>query len=242
MKNNARINVIILAGGIGTRMGSDKPKQFIEVDGFPIIVKTILNFEENKFVDNITIVCVHDYIEEMKKLVKEFKLSKVNNITAGGETGHDSCRNGVFSLKDKLSDKDFVIIHDAVRPVLPQKIINSMIDVALEKGNACLAVPCYETVVVSNDKKSGDKEIDRNTFMRVQTPQMYNYALIKRLYEQADKDNYHTSVYANTLAIHYGERIFFSPGFFYNFKITTPDDLPLYRALMNFSEDDLTRK
>lgn len=242
MKNNVKINAIILAGGIGARMHADKPKQFIEIDGFPIIVKTILNFEQNPYVDNVTIVCVREYISEMEKLVKKYKLSKVDNIVAGGETGHDSCRNGVYSLADKLSEKDFVIIHDAVRPVLPQKVINSMIGVALEKGNACLAVPCYETVVVSDDKKSGDKEIDRNSFMRVQTPQMYNYALIKKLYEKADKDNFHNSVYANTLAIHYGERIFFSPGFFYNFKITTPDDLPLYRVLMNFSEDDLTRK
>ena len=237
-----KTNVIILAGGIGSRMNSLTPKQFIEIDGFPIIVKTILNFEQNPTIDNITIVCVSDYISEMKNIVKKYNLKKVNNIVSGGATGHDSCRNGVFSLREQLSDNDFVIIHDAVRPILPQKIINSMINVALEKGNACLAVPCYETVVISEDKKSGIQEIDRNAFMRVQTPQMYRYGMINELYQKAEMDNIHNSVYANTLAIHYGQRIFFSPGFFYNFKITTPDDLPLYRALMNFSEEDLMRK
>ena len=237
-----RIEAIILAGGIGARMGVSTPKQFIEVDGVPIIVHTLNNFEKNKRIDSITIVCVKDYIETMQDIVRKYNLKKVNNIVPGGESGHDSTRNGIFSLKNKLTDDDFVIIHDAVRPLLPQKIINSMIDVALEKGNACLAVPCYETVVVSSDKISGDKEIDRNSFMRVQTPQMYNYKLISSLYEKADKENLHNFVYANTLAIHYGVRIFFSPGFFYNFKITTLNDLPLYKALMNYSEDDLARK
>lgn len=236
-----KIDAIILAGGIGSRMNSNMPKQFIEVDGLPIIVKTIQNFENNDSINNITIVCVKEYIDAMKEIVSKYHLKKVNNIVVGGETGHDSTRNGVFSLENQLTDNDFVIIHDAVRPILPQKIINSMVEVATRKGNACLAVPCYETVVVSEDKESGNREIDRNSFMRVQTPQMYKYSLIKDLYKKADEDNYHNSVYANTLAIHYGERIFFSPGFFYNFKITTQDDLPLYRALLNFSEDDLTR-
>ena len=186
-----RVDVIILAGGIGARMHSNTPKQFIEVDGVPIIVRTILNFEQNEHVDHITIVCVKEYILEMQEIVNKYHLNKVNHIIPGGETGHDSSRNGVLSLKDELSGDDFVIIHDAVRPLLPQKIINSMVDTATKYGNACLAVPCYETVVVSNDKISGDKEIDRNSFMRVQTPQMYRYGLIKSLYEQADKENKH---------------------------------------------------
>lgn len=237
-----KIFVTILAGGIGSRMRSDKPKQFIEVDGVPIIVNTIRNFEINQNIDGIIIVCLQNYIKEMKTLIKSYDLNKVVDVVPGGETGHDSCRNGIYSLSDKLGTDDFVIIHDAVRPILPQKAINSMIDVALKNGNACLAVPCYETVVVSEDKLSGDKEIDRNSFMRVQTPQMYRYGTIKKLYEKADSENLHNFIYANTLAIHYGERIYFSPGFFYNFKITTPDDLPLYKALLTFSEDNLLRK
>ena len=237
-----KIHTIILAGGIGARMGMNLPKQFIEVDRVPIIVHTIQNFEKNKNIDSITIVCVKDYIDTMWKIVKKYNLKKVQYIVEGGQTGHDSTRNGVFSLKNKLTKDDFVIIHDAVRPLLPQKTINLMVDVALKNGNACLAVPCYETVVVSNDHLSGTEEIDRNSFMRVQTPQMYNFELINSLYERAEKENIHNFVYANTMAIHYGTRIFFSPGFFYNFKITTVNDLPLYKALINYSEDDLMRK
>ncbi len=236
-----KINVIILAGGIGSRMHSKEPKQFIEVKRIPIIVRTIENFQKNDRVTNITIVCVKNYINKLQKLVTKFGLTKVDNIVEGGQTGHDSTRNGVFSLKDKLGKDDFVIIHDAVRPLLPQKVLNEMIDTALEKGNACLAVPCYETVVLTKDGKKGNEEIDRNSFVRVQTPQMYKYELIKDLYEKAEKDNLHNFVYANTLAIHYGTTIYFSSGFNFNYKITTKDDLPLYKSLLKFSEEELTR-
>ena len=237
-----KINVIILAGGIGKRMGSKQPKQFIKVNKIPIIVRTINNFQHNDRINNITIVCVKEYISKLQKLVDEYHLTKVNNIVSGGATGHDSTRNGVFSLKDKLSKDDFVIIHDAVRPLLPQLTLNKMIDTAIEKGNACLAVPCYETVICTDDGKSGEKEIDRNSFMRVQTPQMYRYGLIEELYEKAESDNLHNFVYANTLAIHYGTRIYFSDGFNCNYKITTKDDIPLYKALLKFSEEELARR
>ena len=237
-----KINVIILAGGIGKRMGTKQPKQFLKVNRIPIIVRTIHNFQHNDRIDNITIVCVKEYIDKVSQLVDEYHLTKVNNIVCGGQTGHDSTSNGVLSLKDKLKDNDYVIIHDAVRPLLPQLTLNKMIDTAIEKGNACLAVPCYETVICTEDGKSGDKEIDRNSFLRVQTPQMYRYGLIRELYEKAEKDNLHNFVYANTLAIHYGTRIYFSDGFNCNYKITTKDDIPLYKALLKFSEEELARR
>lgn len=237
-----KIDVIILAGGIGVRMGSSLPKQFIEVNGTPLIVQTLLNFERNNRISNISIVCVPEHINYLRVLIEKYKITKVNHIVKGGRTGHESTRNGVFSLWGSLSDEDFVIIHDAVRPLLPQKVLDSLIDTGIENGNACLAVPCYETVVLTSDGISGDAEIDRNSFMRVQTPQMYNFRLIRELYEKAEADGRNDFVYANTLAIHYGTRIFFSPGFFYNFKITTKDDLPLYKALLNFSEDELAGK
>lgn len=236
-----KIEVIILAGGIGSRMHAKQPKQFIEVNRVPIIVRTIENFQKNERVSGITIVCVKDYISKLKKLVSKFNLTKVDNIVEGGATGHDSTRNGVFSLKDKLDKSDYVIVHDAVRPLLPQKVLNEMIDTALINGNACLAVPCYETVVLTNDGKKGNKEIDRNSFMRVQTPQMYKYELIKTLYDKAEKDNLHNFVYANTLAIYYGTTIYFSTGFNFNYKITTKDDLPLYKSLLKYSEEELSR-
>ena len=234
-----RNHVILLAGGIGSRVGGPMPKQFLSLNDKPVIVHTLENFERNSNIDGIIIVCVKDWIPHLKEILLEYKISKVYEIVEGGETGHDSTRNGIFALRSKLSKDDYVIIHDAARPILPQMAINTMLNVAHEKGNASLAIPCYETVIYTNDGKSGDKELDRNSIMRVQTPQAYNYGLMLELYERAENENKHDFVYADLVLIHYGLPVYFSKGFTNNIKITRKEDIPLCKALMNFSEEEL---
>ena len=147
---------IILAGGSGTRMGGAMPKQFLSLMDKPVIVYTLENFQRNENIDEILVVCIKDWIEHLKEILDEFKIPKVKWIVEGGATGHDSSRNGIFFLKDKLEDGDQVIIHDAARPILPQQAINEMLKVSHEKGNASLAIPCYETVLFTEDGgKSG---------------------------------------------------------------------------------------
>ena len=236
-----RVHAIILAGGIGSRMKADKPKQFIEIDGKPVIVDTISNFERNIQVNNITVVCLKDWIPYLLELIKKFDLKKVTSIIEGGNSGHDSTRNGVFSLKEILSENDLVIIHDAARPLIPQIIINDMLDVAKKNGNACTAVSCHDTVIKTTDGISGVEQIDRNSFLRVQTPQAYRYGLLLSLYERAEAEGIHDFVYANTMAIKYGVRIFFSKGFTCNIKITTKEDIAFYKAMKQFNEEDLTQ-
>ena len=198
-----------------------------------------------KIKENYLKIGIDDYLKKIKPY------SQIEIVEVNDEPVRDNPNDSEINLvKNKegqkvlklLKDNDYVIIHDAVRPLLPQLTLNKMIDTAIEKGNACLAVPCYETVICTEDGKSGDKEIDRNSFLRVQTPQMYRYGLIRELYEKAEKDNLHNFVYANTLAIHYGTRIYFSDGFNCNYKITTKDDIPLYKALLKFSEEELARR
>ncbi|MBO5731244.1 MAG: 2-C-methyl-D-erythritol 4-phosphate cytidylyltransferase [Treponema sp.] len=234
-----RNHVILLAGGIGSRVGGPMPKQFLSLNDKPVIVHTLENFERNSNIDGITIVCVKDWILHLKEILLEYKISKVYEIVEGGETGHDSTRNGIFSLRSKLNKDDFVIIHDAARPILPQLAINAMLNIAHEKGNASLAIPCYETVIYTNDGKSGDKELDRSSIMRVQTPQAYNYGLMLELYERAESENKHDFIYADLVLIHYGLPVYFSKGFTNNIKITRKEDIPLCKALMNFSEEEL---
>lgn len=228
------ISVIILAGGIGSRLKSAIPKQFIEINDCPIIVHTIKNFEMNSKIDSIIIVCLNDWIEYTKSIVEKFRFKKVKGIIAGGATGHLSTKNGVYFLKDSLSDDDYVIIHDAARPIVSQAVINDLIDVATQKGNACSAISCYETVVFTENRTSGKKQIDRNNIIRVQTPQCYKFDLIRSLYEQADKDCKEDFVYANTMALHYGIEIFFSKGSNSNIKITTKEDIVLFKALLYY--------
>ena len=236
-----QINAIILAGGVGSRMKAGKPKQFIEIDGIPVIVNTLMNFQKNERVTGITVVCLQDWILHLRELVNHYGLTKVTNIIPGGATGHDSTRNGIYSLRNSMSDDDYVIIHDAARPLIPQSIINKMIDKAIEKGNACTAIACHETVIITNDQISGDSELDRSKIMRVQTPQMYRYGQLYPLYKKADEENRHDFIYANTMAIHYGTRIYFSEGFDCNVKITTKEDIAFYKALRQFEEEELVK-
>ena len=108
MKNIA----IILAGGIGSRMGGTMPKQFLSLNDKPVIVHTLENFQKNPHVNEIIVVCVKDWIMHLKEILDEYRISKVTDIIEGGETGHDSTRNGIFSLKDRLGEDDYIIIDD----------------------------------------------------------------------------------------------------------------------------------
>lgn len=231
--------VILLAGGTGTRMGANMPKQFLIVEDKPVIVHTIENFQRNKNIEGIVVVCIKEWITYMESIVDEYNLTKVKWVIEGGSTGHDSTRNGIFFLKDKINEDDFIIIHDAARPILPQKAIEDMLETAQLNGNASLAIPCYETAIITNDKKSGIEDLDRNSFMRVQTPQAYLYKDILPLYEKAEEENKHDFVYADLVYIHYGKRVFFSKGFTNNIKITKKEDIALCEALMKFTEDEL---
>lgn len=230
---------IILAGGSGTRMGGAMPKQFLSLNDKPVIVHTLERFQNSASIDAILIVCIKDWIEHLKEILDEFKMSKVKWIVEGGDTSHDSSRNGIFFLKDKLADDDQVIIHDAARPILPQQAIDEMLRVSHEKGNASLAIPCHETVLYTTDGLSGDRQLDRSSIMRIQTPQAYNYKLIRSVYEKAEADDKHDFIYADLVCIHYGVRIYFSKGFTNNIKITRKEDIPLCKSLMKFSEEEL---
>lgn len=128
--------VILLAGGVGKRMQTDIPKQFIVVEGRPILVHTAERFQCNPQIESIVIVCVAEWIDNLRSLVEKYSLTKVRWIIEGGSTGHDSIRNGVFFLKDKIDSDDYIVVHDAVRPILPQKAIDEVIRVSHEKGNA----------------------------------------------------------------------------------------------------------
>ncbi len=228
--------VILLAGGIGKRMQSNIPKQFIEVKNKPIIVYTIEKFQINPQIEKIVIVCVKDWIEHVKVLVERFSLSKVEWIIEGGETSHDSIRNGVFFLKDKISSNDYIIVHDAVRPVLPQKAIDEVISVAHDKGNASSASECHPPIVITEDRKSGIKDVDREHVMLTASPQAFKFSLALECYELAEKENKHDFTFTSSLLIHYGKRVFFAKGTSCNIKVTRKEDIALFQALLTVDE------
>lgn len=229
--------VILLAGGIGKRMQSEIPKQFIKVKDKPIVVYTIEKFQKNDQVEGIVVVCIREWIEQLWELLDEYKLTKVRWVIDGGDTGHDSIRNGIFFLRDKIKPEDFVIIHDAVRPVLPQKAIDAVIQVAQENGNASSSIACHPPIVYTDDFKSGIKDIDREHVMLTASPQAYRYSLALECYEKAEKENKHQFTFTSSLLIHYGHRVYFAEGTTGNIKITKQEDLALFEALLSIPED-----
>ena len=231
--------VILLAGGVGKRMGSDVPKQFLEVNGKPIIVYSIENFQRNPQIEKIVVVCVKDWIDRTWELIKKYSLTKVEWIIEGGSTGHDSIRNGVFFLKDKIDPDDHIIVHDAVRPVLPQKVIDEVIRVSHEKGNASSSIECHPPIVYTEDHESGITDVDREHVMLTASPQAFKYSLALKCYEMAEEENYHTSTFTSSLLIHCHERVYFAKGTSCNIKITRKEDLALFEALLKIPEEHL---
>lgn len=229
--------VILLAGGVGKRMGSDIPKQFIEVDGKPIIVYSLENFQKNPQIEKIVVVCVKEWQDHLSELINKYNLSKVEWITDGGATGHDSIRNGVFYLRDKIKPDDYIIVHDAVRPILPQKAIDEVLRVAHENGNASSSTVCHPPIVYTEDFKSGIKDVDRDHVMLTASPQAYKYSLALKCYEKAEEENKHNFTFTSSLLINYGERVFFAQGTTSNIKITKKEDIALFEALLKVPEE-----
>lgn len=229
--------VILLAGGVGKRMGAQIPKQFIEVNGKPIIVYTIEKFQRNEQIEKIVVVCVKDWISHLQKLVEKYALTKVCWISEGGDTGHDSIRNGVFFLKDKIEPEDYIIVHDAVRPVLPQKAINEVLRVAHDKGNASSSTRCHPPIVYTDDFESGITDVDREHVMLTASPQAFKYSLALKCYEKAEQENKHDFTFTSSLLIHCGERVYFAKGTTSNIKVTQKEDIALFEALLKVPED-----
>ena len=229
--------VVLLAGGVGKRMGADVPKQFLEVKNKPIIVYSIENFQRNPQIEKIVVVCVREWIDYVHELVEKYGLTKVAWVIEGGNTGHDSIRNGVFFLKDKIQEDDFIIVHDAVRPVLPQKAIDEVIRVAHEKGNASSSIACHPPIVYTEDFESGITDIDREHVMLTASPQAFRFSLALKCYERAEQENKHDFTFTSSLLIHCGERVYFARGTTNNIKITTKEDLALFGALLQVPEE-----
>ena len=218
-------------------MGSEIPKQFLEVEGKPIIVYTIEKFQRNPQIEKIVVVCIRDWMEHLKELIRKYSLTKVEWITEGGNTGHDSIRNGVFFLRDKIEADDFIIVHDAVRPILPQKAIDEVIRVAHENGNASSSIQCHPPIVYTEDFKSGITDVDREHVMLTASPQAYRYSLALKCYEKAEEEDKHNFTFTSSLLIHCGERVYFAKGTTSNIKITQKEDLALFSALLKVPEE-----
>lgn len=239
MKNVA----LIVAGGSGKRMGQEIPKQFLTVNDKPIIIYTFENFENNKQVDEIIVVCIDGWHDVLRAFCKQFNITKVKHVVSGGETVQQSIFNGVKAAKSLYPDDTCLIIHDSIRPLVDESVLSDVIDVCHKHGNAVTSMPYNEQIFLIDDENTTSKYIPRETIRRVSTPQAYQLGKLYDCYERAFKENIGVlgSSYTNTMMVELGETLYLAKGSDKNIKLTTKDDFYIFKAYISAKKDNLIK-
>lgn len=227
---------IIIAGGVGNRMGQDIPKQFLNVFDKPILIYTLESFERHPKVDAIEVVCIEGWESVVRAYANQFNITKLQWIVKGGNSAQESIRNGVYNLEGKCNADDIIIIHDGIRPLVEPSVLTDVVNKAEEYGNAVTSMPYNEQIFVvsADDETTTTQYIPRETLRRVSTPQAYRFALLNEKYHEAFEKQIgiYGSSYANTMMVELGVRLHFAAGSDKNIKLTTKDDLELFKGYL----------
>lgn len=229
---------MIIAGGSGQRMSQDIPKQFINVYDKPVIVYTLEAFQKHPNIDYIEVVCLEGWKEILRAYAKQFNITKLRWIASGGSNGQESIRNGIIELKKECEDEDLILVHDAIRPMVSQEIISNCISKSQICGSAVTVIPCAEAMLKTDDGKKSNESIPRDELIRTQTPQAFPLKKMVWAHEEAEKRGITNSIATVTLMIELGEEIYFSAGSEKNIKLTTVEDIEIFKALLSSKKDD----
>ncbi len=232
---------IIFAGGSGVRMGAGIPKQFLEINGKPIIIHTLQLFQDHDEIDRIYVAMCEEYIEYTKDLAKEYHIDKLCAVVPGGETAQDSIYHALKKAQEENPEDSIVLIHDGVRPCVEYRVISENIKSVKKYGSAITSTPCYETILVSKDGQVvNDVPIRRETYS-AQAPQSFFLKDIIEAHEtiRTRKEGYKDIVDACTIYRELGHQPHIVEGNRGNIKVTTPEDVYLFRALLQYRENEL---
>ncbi|MBO4605198.1 MAG: 2-C-methyl-D-erythritol 4-phosphate cytidylyltransferase [Bacteroidales bacterium] len=225
---------VVIAGGVGFRMGLDIPKQFVEVEGKPVLFYTLEGFQKHPMVDEIVLVCIDGWQEDVRRWAELYGITKLSEIVTGGETVQESIRNGVFSLEGRCQPEDTIVIHDGIRPLVDPTVLTDVVEKCREFGNAVTSLPYNEQIflVDTQDASTTSEYIPRETLRRVSTPQAYSFDLIDKAYHDAfEKEiGIYGSSYTNTMMVDLGVKLHFAKGSDKNIKLTTPGDLEWFKV------------
>ena len=234
---------MILAGGMGSRMGAvGKPKQYIDVQEKPIMIYTLEAFEKNGHIDAICLVTLVEWMDEVKNWLQRYKIQKVRWLVPSGKERRDSSFNGLKAIKDEVAADDVVLIHDAARPLISQRIIDENIADAARYGATDTCIPAHDTIVRSID---GGESIDhlpvRSEIHMGQTPQSFQFSVIyeaQKYYEAFDGDKPFITDDAG-VALFHGKKVAITMGDKLNIKVTTKDDLHMLNAILQMQDREL---
>ena len=211
----------------------------MNINDKPIIVYTLQAFQKHPEIDAILVVCIEGWQNMLWAYANQFNISKLKWIVQGGENGQASIRNGIDELAKHCDDDDLVLIHDGIRPNVSQEIISNCIAQCRLSGSAITVIPCAEAMLFRDTDGNSSKEvIPRETLARTQTPQAFKLGKLKWAHEKAAEKGIDNSVATCTLMVELGEKVNFCPGSEKNIKITTAEDLEIFKALLLAKKDD----
>lgn len=229
---------LIIAGGSGKRMEKEIPKQFLNVNDKPVILYTMEAFQKHPDIDEMGIVCIDGWHEILKAYARQYHINKLKWVVLGGNTGQESIYNGIVEAKKYYKDTDLILVHDAIRPMVSQEIISDCIIQCKKYGSAIAAVPCNTAVLKYSGKKYQEttEVIDRRTLAMTQTPQGFPLGKLLWAHDEAKKRGITESVASCTLLTELGEKLYLSLGAETNIKLTTQDDMEIFKALLSIKK------
>lgn len=231
------IVALLTAAGSGTRMHQDIPKQFIHVENKPVIIHTMEAFQNHPSIDSMIVVALDSWSAVLWAYAKQFNITKLKWVIPGGETGQESIYRGLCELKKHLAEEDVVMIHDGNRPLVSSEIISDSLATYFKYGNAVAVIPCTEVVFESEDGKTSCKSTEREKLFRTQTPHTYRLGELLNAHAEAEIRGIGNTSASCMLMKELGKTTYFSRGSEENLKITTTEDLKIFKALLHTRQD-----
>lgn len=232
------ITAIILAGGVGSRAGADRPKQFVEILGKPVLAYTAEIFQQHPEVDAIEIVCHKSWKDYLAEMIDTYHLTKVRWIADGGETFQESVIHGIQNLKDKIKGEDHVLIQYGAAPFTSEKIVTDVIRVMKEHGSAVTATPCYQLLGSNDEGKMSRTWVDRDQYIQIACPYGFQFDYLLDIYERAEQQGLLSEIEPHTTSLMYalGDPLYQAYGDQTNIKITTKEDFDLFEGYVLMKE------
>lgn len=230
---------VILAGGVGSRLGANIPKQYIEVKGKPIIVYTLERFQNAEVIDCIEVVCAGQYMEYVRELGKKYGITKLRWVSEGGSICQESIRNGIFALQEECGPDDVVMLHMSVSPMISNDTIEEAVRVCKLKGNSFAVQPCLFCMCKKVNEEWSDQNAYKEDYLSLNMPWTFRYHEIYDLYKMAYEKNIGTDLksYTPSLMFDMGKKVYlFRDNDENRLKITTRADLDLFEAYLILQE------
>ncbi len=223
---------LLLAGGSGVRMHQAVPKQFMCINDKPVIIYTLEAFEKHPAIDEIVVVCLEGWEHILETYARQFQITKLKHVTVGGVDAQESTIKGIDELRKYYSDDDITIIHDGNRPLVSAELISDCIAQTKKHGCAIAAIPCADAMMETEDGLTSMKYFQRGVLRRTQRPHGFRIGTIHEIYEKALERGIRDSIASCTLMADLGIPVYFSLGSEKNIKLTTVEDVEIFKALI----------